>query len=305
MKGTLTRSATFLSLKACAQFLQQLTSLTHLELGGCFSEFGGDMPMGQSPLTQLRSLDIQVAFLMPLHPEAVQGLSGMTQLSSFCLSVPALCVMSADQSTGEQPVTAVPGLTVLTQLQVLKLTSTGGCRGRLQPSLLSSFTNLQHLALEFPSLVPFGTGMQDVLSLLPQLQHLTALELHVDRLEAASHTALTALTANSRLKLLNLYRTKLPRETWLQVFAPNTVGNRLSQLEGLSLMCSIDPEPALEYSDLERIAHCCPNLRSLSFELQRGVTVEPQPLLTGFTKLRISCTRVQWTMTSCVRWGSG
>jgi hypothetical protein len=66
---------------------------------------------------------------------------------------------------------------------------------------------------------------------------------------------------------------------WQHVFAPNTAGNRLPQLEGLSLWWT---EPRLDLGDIEHIARCCPNLRA--FTLQ-GAKKESLPLLTGLTKL--------------------
>jgi hypothetical protein len=58
----------------CADFLQQLTSLTHLKLGGRFSEASIYTVVSLRcvwALTQLRSLDIDCAVrrgIRPLHP---------------------------------------------------------------------------------------------------------------------------------------------------------------------------------------------------------------------------------------------
>jgi hypothetical protein len=202
--------------KPCVDVLQQLTSLTHLKLGGRFSDDHRPTARWHSvesiqhvwALTQLRSVEIDCSQGdMPLHPYSFQGLLGMTQLSSFSLTSPALCVMSAYQPSdmwpGEEP---VPGLTALIQLQVLKLQRTGNDTSKLQPSLLSAFANLQHLVLHFRDVFPFRTGRYDLLTLLPQLQQLTGLEMSMrDCLKSRSLCAsLTALTANSRLKLSQL-----------------------------------------------------------------------------------------------------
>jgi hypothetical protein len=177
---------------------------------------------------------------------------------------------------------ALPGLRSLTQLQVLSLQqhqdrSSFYVNG-VQPSLLAGFTNLKHLALQFEELVPPATGAQDLLSLLPQLQRLTALELHIESLQAASHTAFTALTASSNLKYLSLAGSRLPGGIWQQVFAPGS--SRLLQLEEVSLP---SVSPGLNPTDVECIARCCPNLKAFGFE---GATAESLPLLTGLTKLR-------------------
>lgn len=90
--------------KPCGDFLQQLTSLTHLKLGGRFSDANGVTAqrhsVGQSvwALKQLRSVEIDCG-LGTMCPHTIQGLSDMAQLSSLCLRASGLCVMSTDQSS--------------------------------------------------------------------------------------------------------------------------------------------------------------------------------------------------------------
>lgn len=184
----------------------------------------------------------------------------------------------------------MPGLTRLTQLKVLKLQPPlDAFSGNLQPSLLSAFTNLEHLTLQFNHLIPSTTGAQHLLAILPQLQQLTALKLQMDSpdMQAPPQAALTALTANSNLRHLSLDETTLPYGVRLQqVFAPNT--NRLLQLEELSLLDKSVMEE-LDLSDIECIARCCPNLKAFSF---KGVMAEEVPLLTGLTKLHCGDTDV-------------
>ena len=121
----------------CAEFLQQLTSLTHLKLGGRFSAAVDSSYMMTVPavfvslrclwaLTQLRSVEINCGCgTRPVHPGSFEGLSGMTQLSSLCVRAPSLFLMSADQEGSRwRPYSdqeALPGLRSLTQLQVLSL----------------------------------------------------------------------------------------------------------------------------------------------------------------------------------------
>ena len=239
-------------------------------------------------LTQLRSVNIECDGVntTPLHLDSFQGLSGMAQLSSLCLMGPYLSVMLAGQwpywKEGEEP---VPGLTALTQLQVLKLQGAGGFTdygGKVQPSVLAVFANLQHPTLQGVHInVPsFKTGAKGLLRLLPQLQQLTGLELRVACLEAASPTALTALTASSNLKYLSLFNTRLPggADTWQQVFAANC-----SRLEEVSLIGSDNLECLkFKLTDLQCIVQRCPNLKAFSFQ---DATAEAVPLLTGLTML--------------------
>lgn len=120
----------------CEEYLQQLTALTHLKLGFCITYATDYMLMRQSircvwGLTQLRSVAIDCnGDARPLHPESFHGLSSTTQLSSFYLLAPSLCLMSAGQPDGPleggywRPYSkqdALPGLSSLTQLQVLKM----------------------------------------------------------------------------------------------------------------------------------------------------------------------------------------
>lgn len=159
----------------------------------------------------------------------------------------------------------------------------------LQAALLSAFTNLEHLVLHFAAVVPYQTGTQDLLTLLPQLQQLTALELRMAHCLKARYlrTSLTALTASTRLQCLNLDCTLFPSKAWQHVFAPsNTVGNRLPQLEGLSLW---NIEPSLSVSDIECIVRCCPNLKAFSFQgagkMAAILPADAVPLLKGLTKM--------------------
>lgn len=235
----------------CEEYLQQLTALTHLKLGFCITYATDYMLMRQSircvwGLTQLRSVAIDCnGDTRPWHPESFHGLSSTTQLSSFYLRAPSLCLMSAGQPDGPleggywRPYSkqdALPGLSSLTQLQVLKMQqakcqnpSFGFVKG-LKSSMLSAFSNIEHLpvALHFENLEPPATGAQDVLSLLPQLQQLKALELRIQGLKSCPHTALTALTASSNLRYLSLDGSRLPcGAVWQQVFALQGDSSRL------------------------------------------------------------------------------
>jgi hypothetical protein len=174
-------------------------------------------------------------------------------------------------------------LSSLTQLQVLNLQQvqhrTPAFFNGMQPSLLSGFTNLQHLALQFEALAPTATGAQYLLSLLPRLQQLTALELHIEGLQAAPLTVITALTASSNIRYPSLAGSRLPDGVWQHVFAPDS--SRLLQLEEVSLTVPW-VHPDLNLIDVECIARCCPNLKAFGLE---GATAESLPLLAGLTKL--------------------
>lgn len=231
-----------------AGYLQQLPQLITLTAPGSLSD--ADLHRA-STLTKLTELSL--GHLKHARPACIAGmlqeLRGLVRLQLVDLR----CNLSASTT---------PGFAQLTKLRFLRL-SWCVVSKVLEPALLQDMTELEELSLSRVKLQAFdmgGSGGDQLLDLLPQLQELTHLTLSNVRGFGESHAAAyAALTSSSKLQHLGLHRFKhngYGGAVWEHVF-----DTQLPQLVSLDLsnIC-----PQLLDEDLDYVKVRCPGLGELN-----------------------------------------
>jgi hypothetical protein len=182
----------------------------------------------------------------------LQHLIALTRLVDLWLT-PGVCSMTASMLSGTQHLT--------------RLDLTG--QAVYEPAALAGKTKLQHLNI---CLRPGGAaGTAQLLCVLRELQQLTCLilfdDLHYMEVSTPA-AAYSALTASSKLQVLDVSYYGLPAGVWQHVFPAS---RQLQHMRSLSLTdwsFSTAPVAAPEGT---RLVSCCPGLQSLAmWDLQYG-----------------------------------
>ena len=264
-------------------------------------------------MQQLTYLELSHVMVQPTgtaadaHSRALQPLQALTRLVDLQLDLKDEVWLHA---------ASLAGMAHLTRLQVKQC--------RVEPAALAGKTQLQHLGLDRCSIPGGAAGVAALLSYLPPLQQLTHLSLpaslkwSADVEEGPPAAAYSALTASSKLQLLNLAVCMLPVSAgvlppagvWQHILP---TGRQLPHLQvldisGITLLSATHRNPPAPPPECSRLVSCCPSLRLLNthnlhwqYSAQLLVSL---PGLSGLHTLYLSgtrCLEAVWQLTGLVR----
>lgn len=203
--------------------------------------------------------------------------------SAYQLNFPALTSLEIHNGDNvELSMTLTPHLLALTRLRKLIIHDIY----RFDPSLLKSFTALEHLELHT---TPFEHGSEaSLVAVLRGLQKLRVLsfvseEASFDDLPdwELSAAAYAAFTANRNLQILELVGVPFPdQSTWQRLFSQ---GHSLPLLMDLTLQPA--PEDDSRGSGVQSLANCCSGLQRLVLEYPSQPTAQQLRPITELQKL--------------------
>lgn len=259
---------------------QPLTKLTHLSLA-TQSYMVDSMLQELAGLTALQQLWLRAARL------TAPALSSLETLQHLCV------LQLWDAKAMQVSCSSTPVLTRLPSLQQL-----GVSRWQeLDPGLLLSIRNLQHLELDAGRRPSNAEDAAAFVSALSQLTNLTQLQLagllwYVGpNLQAMQQLAAACggLTASSKLVCLQVLRSTLPMGAW-QHMLPAT--RRMPALQQLDVS-QTSPAIGDDDSSLTHIVRCCPALTRLQLTgaLRPGDPITPLLQLTGLKELELGAVR--------------
>lgn len=245
-------------LKLPSDLLPAVSQLTRLEL----SRKVVDQSLRHlSCLVNVQELDL--CFLT--EPTELRGIGQLT----------ALRVLNLRDAQFQLSTSNTPGLAELTRLQELRLVECG-----VEPAVLDGISRLQHIELRevcFTQPDMETATAPAALSWLGQQQELTYLQLqHVVPLQHTSAACYTALTASSKLRVLDL-DVQVPKDAWQHCFAPGLQRPSLTTFKAAL-------HHAFSGADMHNMAQCCLSLRTLTLHCATGVVPSsfggvPAPLL--------------------------
>lgn len=229
--------------------LQSLVQLTHVGLSGimlsndCFVDICG--------LPRLRALHLS----MGGQDVTAAGLQEGSQRLAPCLSD-----LQLDRLQFSISASTLPGLSRLTSLRHLDLKCS-----QLEPAVFACcITQLQHLRLSLQSPLTSAQEVGAVLAWTAQLTQITHLDLCGCLQAVAAGTtppgasSYSALTASTKLQVLNISDCALPAGVWEHLFP---AGRLLPKLHSLNLdLGDLAEETQLGAAGLDCLVECCPNL---------------------------------------------
>ena len=252
--------------------LQNLQKLTYLELAGTF----------------LRAPDETTPAMQPLQ--------ALTRLVDLRLNILGVSSISAEMLCATHH---------LTRLELVRSDLDSKCR--VEAGVLASKSRLQHLRIDRCQVLGAATGQAQLLSYLQPLQELTYLHLgsgrptdsitsrrcrpgvivyNPDATGSPPVAAYAALTASSKLQLLNISYSVLPESVWLQMFPTHRRLPYLTSLD-ISRVTLVHRTRFLLSNDAPECScpvRCCPGLQELEMQGLLTFTTLLTPLQ-GLSKL--------------------
>ena len=242
-----------------ATLLRLPAGLEHLCISGLHRSTNIDMDFAARVIQQLQGLtylelaDLKLPAVDPVRGQAspaLQSLRSLTQLRDLRL----------DDVRDDMTITAsmLSGMRDLTRLELC-------CSVKLQPGALAGKTRLQHLYL---GIWHKDAGeLAQLLSYMQHLQQLTHLNIQHNMTVVKDEAPLppaayAALTASSKLQVLDAREFGLPVDAWRHVFPP---GSQLPDLHALAIWVTGTYAAAGSFPtpDGTSLVSCCPGLRSL------------------------------------------
>ena len=218
------------------------------------------------------------------EPGGPQHLQRLTNLQELYLDGKALPIVKAGMLSGLQQLVAFG-------LHGDNSMSSGDAV--LEPDALAGMTNLQSLGVLYCKTAGGSAAVTQLMSHLQHMQQLTWLDLRGglhDDATIAPAAAYSAVTANSKLRLLYLSDCTLPEGVWPHTFP---TGRQLPDLQHLDIGQVNYPGAWPSHAtipDLSRLVSCCPGLQRLNMRGLRATAEQLAPLtgLSGLVKLHVA-----------------
>jgi hypothetical protein len=211
--------------------LQELTGLTHLDLG---------------------------TFLLE-SPDGMRHLQGLTRLQDLRLSCKNAITIEGSMLSSAH---------CLTRLELLNESKDDDDEAEVlfvvQPAVLAGKTSLRYLWLMGCTIAGDSAGVTEFMSHLGQLKQLTYLNLMSSLRDPAPVASYSALTASSKLHEMDLQSCCLPEGVWQHMFP---TGRRLPHLQWLIIEYVRTPSGvASTFPDGGSLVSCCPVLQILEMD---------------------------------------